>query len=120
MDIGENTPVSALLMPQFGTISAQVSFGHKADMAKPEFHVRFFAGIKEKLEEVRGKRSLNREINERLKLSLEPDHAAQLAELFRVHLNRMDEEDRTRFVDLINQAVEIASRPPKSKRGRSQ
>jgi len=83
---------------------------------QPSFHIRFVTGLKEKLDVARGRRSMNKEINERLSRSFEPDAATKLAEAFRPILNNLDEKERARFVELAVEAVEIMAHSRKGKR----
>ncbi len=83
---------------------------------QPSFHVRFFAGLKERLEAVRGARSLNREINERLERSFETDAAGDLAQALRPLLDRIEEADRARFVELVSAAIDIMAKQKRAKR----
>lgn len=102
-----------------GTISAQASFSHKVGMSPPEppsFHLRLPPELKAKLEAVKGRNSLNKEIIHRLELSLDPDPALQVAAVLRPILAMLDEPGRTQMATLLSEMAGIMARPPK--RGR--
>jgi len=82
----------------------------------PSFHVRFFPGLKEKLEGARGSRSLNKEINDRLERSFESDAFTRIAEIFRPLLAGMSEADQADLVEAISAAVQMLAKNPAKRR----
>ncbi|RVD13951.1 MAG: Arc family DNA-binding protein [Mesorhizobium sp.] len=104
-----------------GTISVPPSFGDKAVMSQPEppsFHLRLPPALREQLQAVKGRNSLNREITERLERSLEPDPALRLAEMLRPLLADMDETDQKEMVSLLTKAIAIWGRAAGKRRRR--
>lgn len=84
----------------------------------PSFHIRFFPGLKEKLDGARGQRSLNREINERLERSFESDQLERVAEAFRPLLARMSETERSDLAEAITTAMRDIAKKPTRRRSR--
>ncbi|PWJ93577.1 hypothetical protein C8D77_101256 [Mesorhizobium loti] len=89
-----------------------------SDPEPPSFHIRFFPGLKEKLEGVRGSRSLNREINERLQRSFEADVLAKLAETIRPILGQMSEAERSDLTEAITSVVRDLAKTPRKRQPR--
>ncbi len=73
----------------------------------PSFHVRLPSDLKARLEAVRGSKSLNKEIIERLERSFSQDWAAELGDMLRPYLGTLDEKDRIRVVKLATEAIGI-------------
>ncbi|MER9870251.1 hypothetical protein NKJ35_24290 [Mesorhizobium sp. M0136] len=81
---------------------------------RPSFHVRLSPELKSRLEEVRGRKSLNREVNDRLERSFGEDLAMQFGEIIAAYLAPLDEEDRTKALRLASElAAVLAAKPRK-------
>lgn len=80
----------------------------------PSFHLRLSPDLKARLEAVKGRNSLNKEIIRRLELSFEPE--LQVAAVLHPYLATLDEAGRAEMARLLSEMLGIMARPPK--RGR--
>lgn len=91
-------------------------------MTKPEpptFHLRLPSEIKKRLESAKGKNSLNREIVERLRRSLEPDPALEFAQVVRPFFATLDEAGREKVMKMAADAVGILAERRSKRKPRS-
>ncbi len=82
-------------------------------MPKPpfhNFHTRIPQDIKEALDASRGRKSLNREIVDRLRLTIEGDEASQIAQALRPFLASLDKSDRTELVELASRMLDLLAK----------
>lgn len=80
--------------------------------SKPhEFKLRVSPELWDVIEQIRGKKSLNRQINDWLRAMAEPDDAAKLAAALRPILKSMGEADRAAFVEHAMGAIKALSAP---------
>lgn len=88
--------------------------------SKPhEFKLRVSPQLWDVIEQIRGKKSLNSQINDWLWAMADPDDAAKLAAALRPILKTMSEEDRAAFVDHAMGAIKALSAPrPKVRKRR--
>lgn len=82
----------------------------------PSFHLRLPLDLKARLNGVRGRNSLNREIIERLERTLDPDPTVQFAAVMRSLLAKLDEDDRTKVLDLMTTAGQIIAKGARKRR----
>ena len=91
-------------------------------MPKPkphEFKLRVSPQLWDVIEQIRGKKSLNRQINDWLWAMANPDDADKLAAALRPILKTMSETDRSAFVDHAMGAIKALSAPkPKVRKRR--
>ncbi|TPN16208.1 hypothetical protein FJ973_05825 [Mesorhizobium sp. B2-1-3] len=81
---------------------------------RPSFHVRLSPELKSRLEEVRGRKSLNREVNDRLQRSFGEDLATRFGEIIATYLAPLDPDDRAEVVRLASElATALAVKPRK-------
>lgn len=81
-------------------------------MPRPEpykFNLRLTPEIEAALVRARkiSARSMNAEILARLRLSFDPDPAARLTEIFRPLVERLDDDERERFVTSVSETIEV-------------
>ena len=91
--------------------------------SKPhEFKLRVSPELWDVIEQIRGKKSLNSQINDWLWAMAKPDDADELAAALRPILKSMSEEDRAAFVEHAMGAIKALSapKPVKSRRIRKQ
>lgn len=84
----------------------------------PSFHVRLPSDLKARLEAVRGSKSLNKEIIERLERSFTHDWATELGDILKPYLGTLDEKDRARVVKLATEAIGILAEGQKQTNNR--
>lgn len=81
-------------------------------MPRPEpykFNLRLTPEIEAALIRARkiSARSMNAEILARIRLTFDPDPAARLTEIFRPLIERLDDDERARFIDSVEQTIEV-------------
>lgn len=79
------------------------------------FHVRLPKDLLAVLMDEKGEKSLNKEIVERLLLTMTRDAAAQIGDLLRPILATLEEPDRERLLELAAEAAAILAKSRKRK-----
>lgn len=82
----------------------------------PSFHLRMPPDLKARLEAVRGSRSLNREIVERLERSLSTDVASEFGAILAAYLAPLKDEDRAKALRLASELATILAPKPRRRR----
>ncbi|MCA0032713.1 Arc family DNA-binding protein [Mesorhizobium sp. B263B2A] len=76
---------------------------------QPRFNLRLTPEIEAALVRARkvSARSMNAEILARLRLTFDQDPAARLTEIFRPLVERLDDDERARFIDSVERTIEV-------------
>ncbi|MCF6112346.1 type II toxin-antitoxin system HicB family antitoxin [Mesorhizobium muleiense] len=82
---------------------------------RPSFHVRLPPELKARLEAVRGGKSLNREVVDRLERSFGEDLASQFGDVIAGYLAPLDDEDRAKVVNLASELAAILMAKPRKR-----
>lgn len=80
---------------------------------RPSFHVRLPPELKARLEAVRGRRSLNREVIDRLERSFGEDLASQFGEVIAAYLAPLDDDERAKVVSLAGELASMLAAKPR-------
>ncbi|MBZ9852829.1 hypothetical protein LB566_03405 [Mesorhizobium sp. CA13] len=82
---------------------------------RPSFHVRLSPELKSRLEAVRGHKSLNREVNDRLERSFGEDLATRFGAIIAAYVAHLDAEDREKVLGLAGELATVLAKKPRKR-----